>query len=85
MYGRSSDAADAAHEDSYHKDGEFTPVSWEQGSLRCDGGRSLRTSPEEKRTRSDPGMFGSGQWTIWGRLCRRETVQEAGFALTTHH
>ncbi|VDZ99226.1 nitrate reductase [Salmonella enterica subsp. enterica] len=57
---------------SYHKDGEFTPVSWEQAFDVME--EKFKTSLKEKGPEAI-GMFGSGQWTHLGRLCRRETVQ----------
>lgn len=47
---------------SYHKDGEFTPVSWEQAFDVME--EKFKTSLKEKGPEAI-GMFGSGQWTIW--------------------
>src|SRR5690625_625168 len=46
----------------YHKEGEFTPVSWDQAfDVMADKFKeALR-----KKGPSAVGMFGSGQWTIW--------------------
>ena len=46
----------------YHKEGEFTPVSWEQAfDVMAD---KFKAAIKEKGP-SAVGMFGSGQWTIW--------------------
>ncbi|HAU3357947.1 TPA: nitrate reductase catalytic subunit NapA [Salmonella enterica subsp. salamae] len=47
---------------SYHKDGEFTPVSWEHAFDVME--EKFKTSLKEKGPEAI-GMFGSGQWTIW--------------------
>ena len=57
----------------YDKEGEFTPVSWEQAfdimevkfkaALKHDKEVNKNKKPEE--IVSSVGMFGSGQWTIW--------------------
>ncbi|HHQ42038.1 MAG TPA: nitrate reductase catalytic subunit NapA [Chromatiales bacterium] len=46
----------------YHKDGEFTPISWEQ-AFRI----MAEKFKEAIRTKgpTSVGMFGSGQWTVW--------------------
>src|SRR5512138_701130 len=46
----------------YHKEGEFTPVSWEQAFDVM--AEKFKASLKEKGP-SAVGMFGSGQWTIW--------------------
>ncbi|MCP5352980.1 MAG: nitrate reductase catalytic subunit NapA, partial [Chromatiales bacterium] len=57
----------------YDKDGDFTPVSWDQAfdvmaekwkaSLKKDMAANAGKKPEEMT--STVGMFGSGQWTVW--------------------
>ncbi len=46
----------------YHKDGEFTPISWEQAFQIM-----AEKFKEAIRTKgpTSVGMFGSGQWTVW--------------------
>jgi nitrate reductase NapA len=46
----------------YHKDGEFTPVSWDQAFdvMAAQWKRVLRDKGP-----TAVGMFGSGQWTVW--------------------
>ena len=46
----------------YHKEGEFTPVSWDQAFDVM--AEKFKASLKEKGP-SAVGMFGSGQWTIW--------------------
>ena len=46
----------------YDKDGEFTPVSWDEA---FDIMAAKYKDALKKRGPSGVGMFGSGQWTIW--------------------
>ena len=46
----------------YDKDGEFTPVSWDEA---FDIMAEKFKDALKKRGPSGVGMFGSGQWTIW--------------------
>lgn len=46
----------------FHKDGEFTPVSWEQAFDIME--EKYKTALNNKGPESI-GMFGSGQWTVW--------------------
>ncbi len=47
---------------AYHKEGEFTPVSWEQAFDVM--AEKFKSALREKGPTA-VGMFGSGQWTIW--------------------
>ncbi len=64
---------------SYHKDGEFTPVSWEQAFDVME--EKFKTALKEKGPEAI-GMFGSGQCTIWEGYAAAKLFK-AGFALTT--
>lgn len=46
----------------YHKEGEFTPISWDVtfDTIAAKWKHSLYTKGP-----TSVGMFGSGQWTIW--------------------
>ncbi|PTR14239.1 periplasmic nitrate reductase subunit alpha [Cereibacter azotoformans] len=59
----------------YHKDGEFTPVSWDEAFdvMATQAKRVLK----EKGPRA-VGMFGSGQWTIWEGYAASKLMR-AGF------
>ena len=46
----------------YHKEGEFTPVTWDQA---FDIMATKWKEALKKKGPSAVGMFGSGQWTIW--------------------
>jgi nitrate reductase NapA len=46
----------------YHKEGEFTPVSWEQAFDVME--EKFKKTLKEKGPTA-VGMFGSGQWTVW--------------------
>ena len=46
----------------YHKQGEFTPISWEQA---FDQMASQFKRVLKEKGPSAVGMFGSGQWTVW--------------------
>ena len=60
---RPADHAAAAHADGeYAKDGEFTPVSWDQA---FDVMAEKFKAALKAKGPSGVGMFGSGQWTIW--------------------
>jgi nitrate reductase NapA len=60
---------------AYHKEGEFTPVSWDEAFdvmeekfravLKAKGGEGI-------------GMFGSGQWTVWEGYAANK-LMKAGF------
>jgi nitrate reductase NapA len=70
----------------YHKDGEFSPVSWDtafdvmaekfKAALRRDLERNEGKPPEE--ITSSVGMFGSGQWTVWEGYAASK-LYKAGF------
>ncbi len=70
----------------YHKEGEFTPVSWEQAfdvmeekfkaALQRDREANRGKPPEE--IVSSVGMFGSGQWTVWEGYAASK-LYKAGF------
>ena len=48
--------------DKYHKNGEFTPVSWDAAfTVMAEKFKDAL----KKRGPSGVGMLGSGQWTIW--------------------
>ena len=59
----------------YAKDGEFTPVSWEEAFdvMAAQAKRVLR-----EKGPAAVGMFGSGQWTIWEGYAAAGLVR-AGF------
>ena len=46
----------------YHKEGDFTPVSWDRAFDEM--ARHFKKALKEKGP-SAVGMFGSGQWTVW--------------------
>ena len=56
----------------YDKNGEFTPVSWDEA---FDIMAEKFKAALKKRGPSGVGMFGSGQWTIWEGYAALETVQ----------
>lgn len=59
----------------YAKDGEFTPVSWEEAF------DTMATKAKETLKAKGPtalGMFGSGQWTIWEGYAATKLMR-AGF------
>ena len=56
----------------YDKNGEFTPVSWDEA---FDIMAEKFKAALKKRGPSGVGMFGSGQWTIWEGYAAVETVQ----------
>ena len=70
----------------YDKEGDFTPVSWDQAfdvmaekwkaALKHDMARN-KGLPAEKIT-STVGMFGSGQWTVWEGYAASK-LYKAGF------
>ncbi len=70
----------------YDKEGEFTPVSWEQAfdvmeekfkaALKHDKEVNKGKKPEE--IVSTVGMFGSGQWTVWEGYAASK-LYKAGF------
>jgi nitrate reductase NapA len=70
----------------YDKEGEFTPVSWEQAfdvmedkfkvALKHDKEVNKGKKPEE--IISTVGMFGSGQWTVWEGYAASK-LYKAGF------
>ena len=70
----------------YDKEGEFTPVSWEQAfdvmeekfkaALKHDKAVNKGKKPEE--IVSTVGMFGSGQWTVWEGYAASK-LYKAGF------
>ena len=49
-------------DDKFHKDGDFTPVSWDRAFDEM--ARHFKKALKEKGP-SAVGMFGSGQWTVW--------------------
>lgn len=46
----------------YNKEGEFTPISWDQAFDVME--EKFKASLKEKGPEAI-GMFGSGQWTVW--------------------
>lgn len=60
---------------AYHKDGEFTPVSWDQAFDEM--ARQWKRVLREKGPTA-VGMFGSGQWTIWEGYAASK-LMKAGF------
>lgn len=59
----------------YHKEGEFTPVSWDVAfdTMAAKWKHSLATKGP-----TSVGMFGSGQWTIWEGYAASK-LHKAGF------
>ncbi|EGT3628744.1 nitrate reductase catalytic subunit NapA [Morganella morganii] len=59
----------------YHKEGEFTPVSWDMAfdTMAAKWKHSLATKGP-----TSVGMFGSGQWTIWEGYAASK-LHKAGF------
>lgn len=70
----------------YDKEGDFTPVSWDQAfdvmeekfkaALKNDLERNKGKSPDQ--IVSSVGMFGSGQWTVWEGYAASK-LYKAGF------
>ncbi|MGF1735185.1 nitrate reductase catalytic subunit NapA [Photobacterium satsumensis] len=59
----------------YHKEGEFTPVSWDEAfDVMAD---KFKQALKEKGP-SSVGMFGSGQWTVWEGYAAAK-LYKAGF------
>jgi len=59
----------------YDKEGEFTPVSWDEAfDVMAD---KFKTALKEKGPES-VGMFGSGQWTVWEGYAAAK-LMKAGF------
>lgn len=59
----------------YHKEGEFTPVSWEQAFDVME--EKFKKTLKEKGPTA-VGMFGSGQWTVWEGYAASK-LYKAGF------
>jgi nitrate reductase (cytochrome) len=59
----------------FHKEGEFTPVSWEQAFDIME--EKFKKALKEKGP-SAVGMFGSGQWTVWEGYAASK-LYKAGF------
>jgi nitrate reductase (cytochrome) len=59
----------------YHKEGEFTPVSWEKAFDVME--EKFKKALKEKGPTS-VGMFGSGQWTVWEGYAASK-LYKAGF------
>jgi nitrate reductase NapA len=59
----------------YHKEGEFTPVSWETAFDVM--AEKFKAALKEKGPRG-VGMFGSGQWTVWEGYAAAK-LYKAGF------
>ncbi|MGR5066296.1 nitrate reductase catalytic subunit NapA [Photobacterium sp. DNB22_13_2] len=59
----------------YHKEGEFTPVSWDEAfDVMAD---KFKQALKDKGP-SSVGMFGSGQWTVWEGYAAAK-LYKAGF------
>jgi len=62
----------------YDKEGDFTPVSWDQAfDVMAD---KFKTALKKKGPTS-VGMFGSGQWTVWegyaaSKLMRKQALEQ---------
>ncbi len=59
----------------YHKEGEFTPVSWDQAFDIME--EKFKKALKEKGPTAF-GMFGSGQWTVWEGYAASK-LYKAGF------
>ncbi|WP_417453495.1 nitrate reductase catalytic subunit NapA [Kiloniella sp.] len=60
----------------YHKEGEFTPVSWD---VAFDTMADKFKSAIKEKGPTSVGMFGSGQWTVWEGYAASK-LMKAGFA-----
>ncbi|WP_421780530.1 nitrate reductase catalytic subunit NapA [Kiloniella litopenaei] len=60
----------------YHKEGEFTPVSWD---VAFDTMADKFKSAIKEKGPTAVGMFGSGQWTVWEGYAASK-LMKAGFA-----
>ncbi|WP_085908358.1 nitrate reductase catalytic subunit NapA [Kiloniella majae] len=60
----------------YHKEGEFTPVSWD---VAFDTMADKFKSAIKAKGPTSVGMFGSGQWTVWEGYAASK-LMKAGFA-----
>ncbi|TWX73434.1 nitrate reductase catalytic subunit NapA [Colwellia sp. C1TZA3] len=59
----------------YHKEGEFTPVSWDKAfDVMADKFKAAI----KKKGPTSVGMFGSGQWTVWEGYAASK-LMKAGF------
>ena len=59
----------------YHKDGKFTPISWDQAFDEME--KRFKKTLREKGSKGI-GMFGSGQWTVWEGYAASK-LMKAGF------
>ena len=59
----------------FHKDGDFTPVSWDEAFDVM--AEKFKSALRDKGPRG-VGMFGSGQWTVWEGYAAAK-LYKAGF------
>jgi anaerobic selenocysteine-containing dehydrogenase len=60
----------------YDKDGEFSPISWDQAfDIMAE---KFKAHPQGERAPTAVGMFGSGQWTVWEGYAAAK-LMKAGF------
>jgi nitrate reductase NapA len=58
----------------FDKNGEFAPISWDQAfDIMADKVKATLKNPDQGQR--GVCMFGSGQWTSVGRLCRCQTLE----------
>ena len=63
----------------YDKNGEFTPVSWDQAfDIMAEKWKAAIAKTKDKGTMPPVGMFGSGQWTVWEGYAAAK-LYKAGF------
>ena len=63
----------------FDKNGEFTPVSWDQAfDIMAEKWKAAIAKTRDKGTMPPIGMFGSGQWTVWEGYAASK-LMKAGF------
>ncbi|MET4709153.1 twin-arginine translocation signal domain-containing protein [Endozoicomonas lisbonensis] len=54
----------------FDKNGDFTPISWDQAfDIMAEKWKAAIAKSRNSDEMPAVGMFGSGQWTVWGGLC----------------
>ncbi|WP_067517123.1 nitrate reductase catalytic subunit NapA [Endozoicomonas ascidiicola] len=63
----------------YHKEGEFTPITWDQAfDVMADKWKAAIAKTRNSEEMPAVGMFGSGQWTVWEGYAASK-LMKAGF------
>lgn len=63
----------------YDKEGEFTPISWDQAfDIMAEKWKEALSKERNSDTMPAVGMFGSGQWTVWEGYAASK-LMKAGF------